>query len=53
MSNIHALAGYALTADRTPLAFAIIVNNIEGTGTQADAAIDAIAARLATSATTR
>jgi D-alanyl-D-alanine carboxypeptidase/D-alanyl-D-alanine-endopeptidase (penicillin-binding protein 4) len=48
MSNIHALAGYVLTADRQPLAFAIIVNNFEGTGREANAAIDAIAARLAT-----
>ena len=47
MSNIRSLAGYIRTRDGEPLAFAIMVNNFEGTGAQAQAAIDAIAVRLA------
>jgi D-alanyl-D-alanine carboxypeptidase/D-alanyl-D-alanine-endopeptidase (penicillin-binding protein 4) len=47
MSNIRSLAGYVRTADGEALAFAIIVDNFEGTGAQALAAIDTIAARLA------
>ena len=47
MSNVRALAGYAITRDGEHLAFAAIVNNFEGTGAQANAALDAIAARLA------
>ena len=47
MSNIRSLAGYVRTRDGEPLAFAILVNNFEGTGAQAQAAIDAIAVRLA------
>jgi serine-type D-Ala-D-Ala carboxypeptidase/endopeptidase (penicillin-binding protein 4) len=47
MSNIRALAGYVRTREGEPLAFAIIVNNFEGSGRQALAAIDAIALRLA------
>jgi D-alanyl-D-alanine carboxypeptidase/D-alanyl-D-alanine-endopeptidase (penicillin-binding protein 4) len=47
MSNIRSLAGYVRTRDGEPLAFAIMVNNFEGTGAQAQAAIDAIAVRLA------
>ena len=47
MSNIRSLAGYVRTRDGEPLAFAIMVNNFEGTGAQAQAAIDAIAIRLA------
>jgi D-alanyl-D-alanine carboxypeptidase/D-alanyl-D-alanine-endopeptidase (penicillin-binding protein 4) len=47
MSNIRALAGYVTTRDGEPLAFAIIVNNFEGTGANAIQAIDAIAVRLA------
>jgi serine-type D-Ala-D-Ala carboxypeptidase/endopeptidase (penicillin-binding protein 4) len=47
MSNVRALAGYAVTRDGEHLAFAAIVNNFEGTGAQASEAIDAIAIRLA------
>ncbi len=47
MSNIRSLAGYVRTRDHEPLAFAIMVNNFEGTGQQARAAIDAIAVALA------
>jgi serine-type D-Ala-D-Ala carboxypeptidase/endopeptidase (penicillin-binding protein 4) len=47
MSNIRTLAGYVRTRDGEPLAFVIMVNNFEGTGAQAQAAIDAIAVRLA------
>ena len=47
MSNVRSLAGYATTRDGEPLAFVAIVNNFEGTGAQANAALDAIAARLA------
>jgi D-alanyl-D-alanine carboxypeptidase/D-alanyl-D-alanine-endopeptidase (penicillin-binding protein 4) len=47
MSNIRSLAGYARTKDGEPLAFAIMVNNFEGTGAQAVASIDAIAVPLA------
>jgi D-alanyl-D-alanine carboxypeptidase/D-alanyl-D-alanine-endopeptidase (penicillin-binding protein 4) len=47
MSNIRSLAGYVRTRGGEPLAFTIMVNNFEGTGAQAQAAIDAIAVRLA------
>jgi D-alanyl-D-alanine carboxypeptidase/D-alanyl-D-alanine-endopeptidase (penicillin-binding protein 4) len=47
MSNVRALAGYAITRDGEHLAFAAIVNNFEGTGAQANDALDTIAARLA------
>ena len=47
MSNIRSLAGYVTTRDGEPLAFAIVVNNFEGTGAQAVQAVDAIAVRLA------
>jgi D-alanyl-D-alanine carboxypeptidase/D-alanyl-D-alanine-endopeptidase (penicillin-binding protein 4) len=47
MSNIRALAGYVTTRDGEPLAFAILLNNFEGTGAQATAAIDRIASALA------
>jgi serine-type D-Ala-D-Ala carboxypeptidase/endopeptidase (penicillin-binding protein 4) len=47
MSNIRSLAGYVRTRDGEPLAFAIIVNNFEGRGQEALAAIEAIAVRLA------
>ena len=47
MSNVRSLAGYVRTRDGERLAFAIIVNNFEGTGAQATAAIDSIAVRLA------
>ena len=47
MSNVRSLAGYVTTRDNEHLAFAIIVNNFEGTGAQATQAIDAIAVRLA------
>jgi D-alanyl-D-alanine carboxypeptidase/D-alanyl-D-alanine-endopeptidase (penicillin-binding protein 4) len=47
MSNVRSLAGYATTRGGEPIAFAAIVNNFEGTGAQANAALDAIAVRLA------
>lgn len=47
MSNIRSLAGYVTTAGGERLAFAIIVNNFEGTGAEATQAVDAIAIRLA------
>jgi D-alanyl-D-alanine carboxypeptidase/D-alanyl-D-alanine-endopeptidase (penicillin-binding protein 4) len=48
MSNVRSLAGYVTTADGEHLAFAILANNVEGTGAQAISAVDAIAVRLAT-----
>ena len=47
MSNVRSLAGYAKTRDGETLAFVAIVNNFEGTGAQANAALDAVAVRLA------
>jgi D-alanyl-D-alanine carboxypeptidase/D-alanyl-D-alanine-endopeptidase (penicillin-binding protein 4) len=47
MSNIRTLAGYITTLDGEHLALVAMVNNFEGTGAQAVAAIDAIAVRLA------
>src|SRR4029077_9126611 len=47
MSNVRSLAGYATTRDGERLPFVLMVNNFEGTGAQAIAAIDAIAVRLA------
>lgn len=47
MTNIRSLAGYVSTQDGEMLAFAIIVNNFDGSGGQAVAAIDTIAVRLA------
>jgi D-alanyl-D-alanine carboxypeptidase/D-alanyl-D-alanine-endopeptidase (penicillin-binding protein 4) len=47
MTNIRSLAGYVRSRDREPLAFVIMVNNFEGTGQQAQAAVDEIAVALA------
>ena len=47
MSNVRSLAGYVTTRDGEPLAFVAMVNNFEGTGAQANAALDAVAVRLA------
>ena len=47
MSNIRSLAGYVRTRVGEALAFAVIVNNFEGSGRDAEAAIDRIAATLA------
>jgi D-alanyl-D-alanine carboxypeptidase/D-alanyl-D-alanine-endopeptidase (penicillin-binding protein 4) len=47
MSNVRALAGYATTRDGERLAFAIMLNNFEGTAAEATQAVDAIAVRLA------
>jgi D-alanyl-D-alanine carboxypeptidase/D-alanyl-D-alanine-endopeptidase (penicillin-binding protein 4) len=44
----RALAGYVTTARGERLAFAIVVNNLEGKGREAVAAIDAIGVALAT-----
>jgi serine-type D-Ala-D-Ala carboxypeptidase/endopeptidase (penicillin-binding protein 4) len=48
MSNIRSLAGYVKTVDGEMLAFVVMVNNFEGTGSAANLALDAIAVRLAT-----
>jgi D-alanyl-D-alanine carboxypeptidase/D-alanyl-D-alanine-endopeptidase (penicillin-binding protein 4) len=47
MSNIRSLCGYAITRDGEHVAFVIMVNNFEGTGAQANDALDRIAVRLA------
>jgi serine-type D-Ala-D-Ala carboxypeptidase/endopeptidase (penicillin-binding protein 4) len=47
MSNIRTLAGYVTTRDSEHLAFVVLINNFEGTGTNANDALDAIAVRLA------
>jgi D-alanyl-D-alanine carboxypeptidase/D-alanyl-D-alanine-endopeptidase (penicillin-binding protein 4) len=47
MSNVRSLTGYVRARDGETFAFVIMVNNFEGTGAQAVAAIDAIAVRLA------
>lgn len=47
MTNVRTLAGYVRTSDGEPLAFAIMVDNFEGPGSAANAAIDRIAVRLA------
>jgi serine-type D-Ala-D-Ala carboxypeptidase/endopeptidase (penicillin-binding protein 4) len=47
MSNVRSLAGYVTTRDGEPLVFVCVVNNFEGSGAQANAALDAIAVRLA------
>jgi D-alanyl-D-alanine carboxypeptidase/D-alanyl-D-alanine-endopeptidase (penicillin-binding protein 4) len=48
LRHARALAGYVTTARGERLAFAIVVNNLEGRGRDARAAIDAIAVALAT-----
>jgi D-alanyl-D-alanine carboxypeptidase/D-alanyl-D-alanine-endopeptidase (penicillin-binding protein 4) len=47
MSNIRTLAGYARTRDGEDLAFVILTDNFEGSGTAAADAVDTIAIRLA------
>jgi len=47
MSNIRSLAGYVTAKNGEHLAFAILVNNFEGTSAAANQAIDAIAVHLA------
>jgi D-alanyl-D-alanine carboxypeptidase/D-alanyl-D-alanine-endopeptidase (penicillin-binding protein 4) len=47
MSNIRSLAGYVTARNGEHLAFAILINNFEGTGAAANQALDAIAVRLA------
>jgi len=47
MSNIRSLVGYVTTRDGEHLAFVAMVNNFEGTGAQANDALDRIAVRLA------
>jgi len=47
MSNIRSLAGYVWTRDGEQLAFVAMVNNFEGTGAAANAALDSIAVALA------
>jgi len=48
MSNVRSLAGYVTTRGGEHLAFTAIVNNFEGTGAEANQALDNIAIRLAT-----
>jgi D-alanyl-D-alanine carboxypeptidase/D-alanyl-D-alanine-endopeptidase (penicillin-binding protein 4) len=47
MSNIRSLAGYVRTRDEETLAFVAMVNNFEGSGASANAALDTIAVTLA------
>lgn len=47
MTHVRSLAGYVTSADGEPLAFAILVNNFEGSPAAVTAAVDAVAARLA------
>jgi D-alanyl-D-alanine carboxypeptidase/D-alanyl-D-alanine-endopeptidase (penicillin-binding protein 4) len=47
MSNIRSMSGYVTTRDNEHVAFVIMVNNFEGTGAQANDALDRIAIRLA------
>ena len=47
MSNIRSLAGYVTAANGEPLAFVIMLNNFEGTGADANRAMDAIVIKLA------
>jgi D-alanyl-D-alanine carboxypeptidase/D-alanyl-D-alanine-endopeptidase (penicillin-binding protein 4) len=47
MSNIRSLAGYVATRGGERLAFVILINNFEGSGADANQAIDTIAVRLA------
>jgi D-alanyl-D-alanine carboxypeptidase/D-alanyl-D-alanine-endopeptidase (penicillin-binding protein 4) len=47
MSNIRTLAGYVTTRDKEDVALVVMVNNFEGTGAEAAAALDAMAVRLA------
>jgi D-alanyl-D-alanine carboxypeptidase/D-alanyl-D-alanine-endopeptidase (penicillin-binding protein 4) len=47
MSNIRSLAGYVTTGNGERLAFVILINNFEGSGVNANDALDAIAVRLA------
>jgi D-alanyl-D-alanine carboxypeptidase/D-alanyl-D-alanine-endopeptidase (penicillin-binding protein 4) len=47
MSNIRTLAGYVTTRDGERLAFVVLINNFEGTGANANNALDEIAVRLA------
>jgi D-alanyl-D-alanine carboxypeptidase/D-alanyl-D-alanine-endopeptidase (penicillin-binding protein 4) len=47
MSNVRTLAGYVTTRDGERVALVIMINNFEGIGTQANAAIDRIAVSVA------
>ena len=47
MSNVRSLAGYVTTRDGERIAFAVLLNNFEGTGAAATNAVDAMAIRLA------
>jgi len=47
MSNIRTLAGYVTTRDGEHLAFVVLINNFDGTGANANDALDAIAVKLA------
>ncbi len=47
MSNVRSLAGYVTSRDGERFAFVVMVNNFEGSGADAQRAIDTIAVRLA------
>lgn len=47
MNNVRTLAGYVTTRDGEHLAFVIMANNFEGTGTAANLVLDRMAVRLA------
>jgi serine-type D-Ala-D-Ala carboxypeptidase/endopeptidase (penicillin-binding protein 4) len=47
MSNIRSLAGYVTAQNGEHLAFAILINNFEGTSAAANQAIDAVAVHIA------
>jgi D-alanyl-D-alanine carboxypeptidase/D-alanyl-D-alanine-endopeptidase (penicillin-binding protein 4) len=47
MSNIRTMAGYATTRDGERVAIVIMINNFEGVGAQANAALDRIAVLVA------
>ncbi len=47
MSNVRSMAGYATTKDGEHLAFVMMANNFEGSGAQANEALDRMAVRLA------
>jgi D-alanyl-D-alanine carboxypeptidase/D-alanyl-D-alanine-endopeptidase (penicillin-binding protein 4) len=47
MTDVRTLAGYLRTRDGETLAFAILLNNFEGSSAEATAAVDRIVVHLA------
>jgi D-alanyl-D-alanine carboxypeptidase/D-alanyl-D-alanine-endopeptidase (penicillin-binding protein 4) len=47
MTDVRTLAGYLRTRDGETFAFAILLNNFEGSSAEATAAVDRIVVRLA------